>query len=320
MEAPISPDNYGLMPLWWDFWTFFHLAGFGFFILTWFTIGLMMAPWLFQKFDDATRGYVQWMVDMFDRMFIRVNPRWCLASIVLSMLLFGWFGYWVTSAVPSGWGYFILRVVVICFLVLGPFKLPLGFRLPRKVVEMLWKRRINRFEDQLLDALAFMSNGLRSGLSLIQCMEMVSEELPNPISEEFGLVLAEQRVGVPFEDALLNLEDRIGTEDVQILVTSINILRQSGGNLSETFQTLAYTIRERKKVEGRIRTLTAQGVSQAVIIVAMPFALAFVLWTFDHELVARMWSTWLGWVFIGVMLLCQVIGGVIMRRIVMIKV
>jgi tight adherence protein B len=127
-------------------------------------------------------------------------------------------------------------------------------------------------------------------------------------------------VGVAFEEALLNLEKRIGSEDVQILVTSINILRQSGGNLSETFQTLSYTIRERKKVKGRIKTLTAQGVSQAVIICVMPFALALVLWTFDHELVARMWSTWLGWVFIGVMLFLQTVGALIMRRIVMIRV
>jgi tight adherence protein B len=255
------------------------------------------------------------MVDMFDAMFIRVEPRWCVAAILVSMAAFGGLGWWLTSALPSGMGYLMLRLGIVTFLVVAPFGLPIGFRLPRKIVQMLWDWRIARFEDQLLDALAFMSNGLRSGLSLIQTMEMVAEELSNPISQEFGLVLSEQRVGVPFEEALLNLEERIGSEDAQIMVTSINILRQSGGNLSETFQTISYTIRERKKVKGKIKTMTAQGVAQAAIITVMPFALAAVLWMFDHELVERMWSTWLGWVFIFFLLFLQTIGALIMRKI-----
>ncbi len=320
MDQAIDPNAYSLVPLWWDFLTMTRLGSMGLFFVGWFLIGLFLAPWIFQRFHNATAGYVQWMVDMFDAMFMRVEPRWCVLSILVSMAIFGWAGWWVTSALPPGLGYLALRLTITSILVFAPFGIPFGFRLPRKLVQMMWNRRVNKFEDQLLDALAFMSNGLRSGLSLIQTMEMVVEELGNPISEEFGLVLSEQRVGVPFEEALLNLEHRVGTEDAQILVTSINILRQSGGNLSETFQTISYTIRERKKVKGKIATLTAQGVAQAVIITLMPFCLAFVLWSFDHELVARMWSTWLGWVLIILMLTLQAIGALIMRKIVMIRV
>ncbi len=320
MDQPIDPTTIEMLPLWWDFLTLFRLGSFGLFIIGWFGLGLTLAPWIFEKFHKATAGYVQWMVDMFDAMFIRVEPRWCVLSILVSMALFAGLGWWLTSAVPSGMGYLILRVCIVAFLVFAPFGLPLGQRLPRKIVQMLWDWRINKFEDQLLDALAFMSNGLRSGLSLVQTMEMVVEELGNPISEEFGLVLSEQRVGVPFEEALLNLEKRVGSEDVQILVTSINILRQSGGNLSETFQTISYTVRERKKVKGKIKTMTAQGVSQAVIITVMPFALGAILWAFDHELVARMWSTWIGWGLIFVLLFLQTVGALIMRKIVMIRV
>jgi tight adherence protein B len=320
MDQHIDPTTISLMPLWWDFLTLFRIGGFGLFVIGWFGIGLTLAPWIFEKFHNATAGYVQWMVDMFDAMFVRVEPRWCVLSILASMAIFGGLGWWLTSALPPGMGYLILRLAIVSFLVFAPFGIPIGFRLPRKLVQMLWNWRIERFEDQLLDALAFMSNGLRSGLSLVQTMEMVVEELANPISEEFGLVLSEQRVGVPFEEALLNLERRIGSEDVQILVTSINILRQSGGNLSETFQTISYTIRERKKVKGKIKTMTAQGISQAVIITVMPFALGGILWAFDHELMARMWSTWLGWVLIFVLLFLQTVGALIMRKIVMIRV
>ena len=320
MDLPIDPNTISMMPLWWDARTLFRLAGFGLFILGWFGIGLTTAPWIFEKFHNATAGYVRWMVDMFDAMFLRVEPRWCVLAILVSMGLFAGVGWWLTSALPEGMSYLILRLVIVSFLVFAPFGLPIGFRLPRFLVQKLWNWRIERFEDQLLDALAFMSNGLRSGLSLVQTMEMVVEELSNPISQEFALVLSEQRVGVPFEEALLNLEKRIGSEDVQILVTSINILRQSGGNLSETFQTISYTIRERKKVKGKIKTMTAQGVSQAVIITVMPFALGAILWAFDHELMARMWSTWLGWALIFVLLFLQTVGALIMRKIVMIRV
>jgi tight adherence protein B len=307
-------------PQWWDFLTLVHLGSRMLYVVGWFALALVIAPPLFTWFDRSTKGYVAWMVDTFDRMFMTVEPKWCTVSIAASMLVFFAVGMWLTSGVPWTPSYHIIRVLVCSFLVLGPFNVPVGFQLPRFLVRRMWNKRIQTFEDQLLDALTFMSNGLRSGLSLIQSMEMVVEELGNPISEEFRLILAQQRVGVPFEEALLNLEQRIGSEDVQIMVTSINILRQSGGNLSETFETISHTIRERKKVQGKIRSLTAQGIAQAVIIVAMPFALAFILWTFDHQLIARLWQTWIGWLMISMMLFLQTVGALIMKKIVTIRV
>jgi tight adherence protein B len=202
----------------------------------------------------------------------------------------------------------------------GPFGIPTGYNLPRVVVRTMWARRIDRFEVQMLDGLTFMSNGLKSGLSLIQSMDMVKDEMDNPIAEEFALVLSQQRLGVPLEDALLGLEERIATEDVQIMVTSINILRQSGGNLTETFDTIAETVRERKKVEGRIATLTAQGKSQGVIIIIMPFVLAGVLFMLDPELIRRLWTTPIGLFMMVMMLTLQIVGAVIIKRVVTIEV
>jgi tight adherence protein B len=251
----------------------------------------------------------------FDRMFMEVPAGWCVAAIVGSVVSSAALGFALTSGLPwSPPGYDVIRGLVVLALVL------LGYQVPRWAVQWMWDRRVQQFEDQLLDALAFMSNGLKSGLSLLQCMDMVREELPNPISQEFALTLNEQRIGVPIEDALIGLEKRVGTEDVQIVVTSINILRQSGGNLSETFDTVAQTIRERKKVQGRIRTLTAQGVAQGFIIVGMPFVLAFALWLIDPVLISRLWTTWLGWLMLFAMLTLQALGAVAIRRIVTIRV
>jgi len=310
-----------MLPQIWDLLTAFRLVFVLAGVAAWLAVGWLAAPWFGGRFEAATTGYVRWMQGMFDRMFRQVPASWCVASIVGSVLLFGAAGWLLTTGIPyEPWGYNIIRVFVIGVLVVGPFGLPTGYQLPRYVVELMWERRIAQFEDQLLDALAFMSNGLKSGLSLLQAMDMVREELPDPISQEFALMLNEQRLGVPLEDALLALEKRIGTEDIQIIVTSINILRQSGGNLSETFDTVAHTIRERKKVSGRIASLTAQGVAQGVIIVAMPFVLAFILWVMDPQLISRLWTTWLGWIFIFVMLTLQVIGGWMIKRIVKVQV
>lgn len=310
-----------LLPQFWDLMTFGRLAALGMAVLAWAAVGWFLAPRAWRLFDELTHGYVRWMQSEFDRMFLEVSNAACIAAIVASVLLFAGLGLLVTSGLP--WdepGYHLIRLLVVGLLVVGPFGLPTGYRLPRAVVEWMWQRRIDLFEDQLLDALAFMSNGLKSGLSLLQSMDMVREELPNPISQEFALTLNQQRLGVPLEDALIGLEKRIGTEDVQIIVTSINILRQSGGNLAETFDTVANTIRERKKVSGKVKSLTAQGVAQGVIIVMMPFVLAFALWVIDPVLIARLWTTALGWAFIFLMLTLQLIGAVLIRKIVKVEV
>ncbi|MBM4366612.1 MAG: type II secretion system F family protein [Deltaproteobacteria bacterium] len=309
-----------LFPLIWDFRTSVRLVALSFSALAWAWVGWNLAPILWRWWQTSTNGYVDWMMSEFDRMFIEVPRWWCTASIAVSVTLFAALGFLLTSGIPWSPGYHVIRALVVGLLAVGPFGMPTGFNLPRFVVARMWEKRILDFEDQMLDALAFMSNGLKSGLSLLQSMDMVREELPNPISQEFALTLNEQRLGVPLEDALLNLEKRIGTEDIQIVVTSINILRQSGGNLAETFDTVANTIRERKKVEGKVRSLTAQGVAQGVIIVCMPFVLAFALWMMDPVLISRLWTTALGWALIFLMLTLQVIGGTMIRRIVKVQV
>ncbi|HJN76349.1 MAG TPA: type II secretion system F family protein [Myxococcota bacterium] len=308
------------VPPWLDGLTTFRLGALLPFIGAWAVVGWFFGPWAERRFLTQTSGYVDWMQEMFDKMFMEVPARYCVGFIVVSIVASIGLGFLVTAGLPfEGW-YHIIRVVVVLVLVIGPFGFPSGYSLPRFVIKKMWENRILRFETQLLDALSFMSNGLKSGLSLVQCMDMVREELPNPVAQEFKLLMDEQRVGVPMEEALLNLESRIDTEDVQIMVTSINILRQSGGNLSETFDTISYTIRERQKVQGKIKSLTAQGVAQGVIIVILPFVLGGVLWTMDPELISRMWTTAVGWGLLLVMMTLQAVGALLIRRIVQIKV
>lgn len=196
----------------------------------------------------------------------------------------------------------------------------LGWTLPRRFLAILHKRRIKKFVIQMVDGLSLMSNGLRSGLNVPQALQIVTEELPNPISQEFGLVLSQNKLGVTLEDAMANLSVRMPADDIEMFTTSVNILKETGGNLAETFDTISVTIRERIKVESKISAMVSQGVLQGVIVVLMPFALAAVLYALDPERIGPMFTTVPGWVLLMIMMSLQFAGGFAIWKIVQIKV
>jgi tight adherence protein B len=151
-------------------------------------------------------------------------------------------------------------------------------------------------------------------------MERVVENLGNPISQEFALVLSQIRLGRSVEEALIELGERIPRPDVQMFVTAINILKETGGNLAETFATITTVIRERQKVEKKIQALTAQGLMQGLIITLVPLALLIIFFIIDPGFVMPMFTTGLGLFFLTIMIGLQIIGGLMIRKIVNIKV
>jgi len=148
---------------------------------------------------------------------------------------------------------------------------------PAHVLVLLRTRRRRRFNVQLVDALTNMGNALKSGFSIIQAMEHVVANGESPISEEFGTMLHQTRVGVSFQEAMRNMEQRVGSEDLTLVVLSIETARRTGGNLTEIFANISHTIQERLRIENRIRTLTAQGRLQGIVLSAMPLGLGVVL-------------------------------------------
>lgn len=271
---------------------------------------------LARRFREQTTEYVAWLQEQLDLQFIDISTTRASGLIVGSSLVFALIGIVLTSGAEFDIAGVILRIVVISFLAIGPFRIPVGWNLPRYVVKLMWERRIKKFDDQMMDALTLMSNGLKSGLSLLQSMDMVVREMEGePVSQELSLVLRQQQLGMPFNDSLLKLEERMTTENTRIVVTAISILRETGGNLSETFDTIAFTIRERKKVEGKIDAMTAQGIMQGAIIFAMPFVLSTILYVMDPVLISRLWETNIGLFFMAVMLLFQGFGGWLMVKV-----
>ena len=151
------------------------------------------------------------------------------------------------------------------------------FTLPGKAVKFLRARRRAKFNEQLVEALGTMSNALRAGFSVIQAFESVVDNGEKPISQEFEVVLQQLRIGMSFEDALASMDRRVQSDDLTLVVTSMDIARKTGGNLTEIFDRISETIRGRMRIERRVKTLTAQGRFQGIIVSLMPFGLGLVL-------------------------------------------
>lgn len=196
----------------------------------------------------------------------------------------------------------------------------IGWKIPKPIVNWMYNKRVTKFVMQMVDALSLMSNGMKSGLSVVQSLGLVTQEMPNPIQQEFNLVLSENRVGVSLEDAFLNLSKRIKSDDVEMFVTSINILKETGGNLAETFDTIVSTIRERIKVENKISALTAQGFYQGVFVMAIPPILAVVFFQTDPDFMRPLVTTPVGWIIVMGIFLLEAVGFFVIMQIVKIDV
>ena len=209
---------------------------------------------------------------------------------------------------------------LIVGLILGTIAATLALQLPRRFVAILKQRRLHRFNNQLVDTLVGMSNGLKDGFSITQTFETVARDGEIPISQEFDAFLQQTRIGVNFADALRNMEDRVGSDDLMLVVRAIESARQTGGNLTEIFEKIAATIRERMRIEGRIRTLTAQGRLQGIVVGAMPVIIATALMIVDPGMMLPFFHSMMGIgviIAVAILVLC---GALVIRKIIRIDI
>lgn len=263
---------------------------------------------VWNKIQTAIFSQRDELVRLLELMFVETNSKKIM--ILLLLMSFGLGSVIFLLLIPN------IALALPASVLMGY----LGLQLPKMIIKSMHEKRSGKFVTQMVDGLTIMANGVRSGLSITQSMERVVENMPNPVSQEFALVLSQIRIGRSVEEALIDLGERIPRPDVQMFVTSINILKETGGNLAETFTTIAFTIRERQKVEKKIEALTDQGVVQGMIITLVPFILIFMFLFIDPSYIQPMFTTTLGIVFLIMMLLLQLIGGIAIRRIVKVKV
>jgi tight adherence protein B len=187
--------------------------------------------------------------------------------------------------------------------------------LPKYYIKALAARRLKRFEEQLPDALLMISGAMRAGASLNVAMEsMVSEQKP-PLSQEFDLMLREQRLGVDFDAALVNMEKRNPLQDFSLVVAGLRISREVGGSLAEILESLASTLREKAIMEGKIRSLTAQGKMQGLIMSCLPLLMMAALNWIEPKAMGVMFTTLFGWATLTVILIMITLGYLFIRKI-----
>jgi tight adherence protein B len=251
---------------------------------------------IFQWIDEQTFGTRDYLLRKFEIMFIEVDPK--KITWVLLIMSFG-MGITVFGVLA-----FLGNLPLAIFL--GILVTIIGWKLPRPLVDFFENKRKKAYQVQMVDALNLMANGIRAGLTMPQSVGMVVDELPAPVSQEFNLVLQQAKIGVPLDEALENLKQRIYTEDNEMFVTSVAILRETGGNLAETFDTIVSVIRERVRLQLKIETYIASGKIQAYIIGGMPFCMIAMFGSGDPEYFPLLFGTVLG--IISLIIICSMVG------------
>ena len=234
------------------------------------------------------------MTDMF--LFIDPNRLFVInliAIVVLPLLV------WIlTRDIPA-----VLVMVAVVVL------------LPSLFYKSMRKKRLKRIEDQLPDSLSMVSGAMRAGASLNIALEGLVKEQPAPISQEFELLLREQRLGMDFDDSLKKMEKRIPIQDFSMLVTALRINREIGGNLAETMESLGETLRRKAMMEGKIDSLTAQGKLQGIVMTGLPLLMGVLLNFMEPEAMSKLWTTTIGYAVMALIIVMEIMGYLMIRKI-----
>lgn len=191
-----------------------------------------------------------------------------------------------------------------------------GFGIPLLILNIKIGQRKKAFNDQLGDTIILIANSLRTGYSFMQAIEMVSREMPKPIGEEFARVLKEMNLGVTTEETLNNMTQRVKSEDLDLVITAVLIQRQVGGNLAVVLDSIANTIRERVKIQGHIKTLTAQGKISGIIVGMLPIAIGGIIYVINPEYIKILFIHPIGKAMLAAGAVSQFIGIMVIRKII----
>jgi tight adherence protein B len=237
-----------------------------------------------------------------------------LARADLKMTVGEYFAsHFFAAAVFALISYFVVFQFQVVMAILAAFA---GLIAPRIYVNRLTADRLTKFEQQLPDTLSLWVNSLRSGYSVLQAMEAISKDSPEPTSTEFRRVVQEVQLGIDMDDALKHLLERIESEDLDLVLTAVTIQREVGGNLAEIMEVIGGTIRERIKLKGEIAVLTAQGRITGYLISFLPIILALFLNSVNPSYMGDLFTNRAcGWPMIGVGLALIGIGSALIQKI-----
>lgn len=256
-----------------------------------------------QLLDTLSGNYLEKLKPTFERLQIRIRPgQFLMIQLALTLVLF-------TVGLVTG-------PDILTQLSMGVLLGLIGFWLPQRWLKDQERRRVQRFKEQFADAAALIGNSVRSGLSLLQALEVLVREMDDPMAYEVYQVLQQTRVGLPLDTALEQWAERMQNPDLDIFVTAITIQRQTGGDLGHVLNTLANTVRQRQKIQGQIMALTAQGRLGAIVLCGLPVFMGVVLYFINPQRMGLMFSEPMGWGMLGLSAITISAGYILVRKIV----
>lgn len=271
-------------------------------------IALTVCLWTILRF--SLQGYGKYEAefteradDSFEQLFLFIDTK-KVFFINLGLLLFLPLGIYLISG-----SLFYVLLVVIAILVL-----------PKWLFKVLEAKRRAAINAALPDALAQIAGAMRAGSTFLTAIENMVEETEGPISQEFSLMLREQRMGLTLSNALDNLAERVQSEEMDLMITAAQISRELGGNLSDIFERLSQTLRRKMQIEGKIKALTSQGKLQGWVVGLLPFLMILALSFTEPEAMRPIFTTLLGWIFLAVIIVLEIMGAIMIRKIVNIDV
>jgi tight adherence protein B len=260
-------------------------------------IGSQLLPAFLQRASNLHAKKVEETEKQLDKMFIEVNRKKLLFWYAVAPLIMGLAGF-----------------VIFRNLGLALLSGAISFIFPSLVLRSIKARRRELFRNQLPDGIMVLSSSLKGGLSLMQAIEVVVQEMPVPFNQEFGLVLRENKIGVPLEESLKHLHERLHFEELDLVINAILVSKETGGDLTKVLAKLLVTMRDNRKLKETIKTLTLQGKLQGIIMSALPFL--FIAWvlTFNRNHFDIMLSSETGRVLLLVAVALQLAGMVLINK------
>jgi len=252
------------------------------------------------KFLNGYKRNIQFQLN---RAHVLLKAEEYITVRIMLFLIFGALLYLLSSS--------LIMAVIVAFA---------GWFAPRFIIKIRIKKRIKNLNEQLGDAIVLISNSLKAGYSFFQAVDIVAKEMSGPISEEFLLMQKEINLGLTTEKALENLVHRVGSDDMELIITAVLIQRQTGGNLSEVLDNISSTIRDRVKIKGEVRTVTAQGRMSGIIISLLPPVLGFIIYLINPEHISLLFKTPIGLAILGFSVLMELIGIFCINKIVKVEV
>lgn len=227
-----------------------------------------LAPGAYKGFTEWRLKHISHQKETLKEMMLFVDPK----KIALFNLICPAAAVVIFALIGLRFGSFIIG---------GLIGVAVGFMIPSIVIKQMVVGRKNKFNSQISDALMILSSCLKGGLSLLQAIEAVVEELPPPVSQEFGLILRENKMGMSLEESFDKLNKRLPSEELNLLTTAILVARETGGDITKLFGILINTIRAKLKVTDNVKTLSMQGKIQGIVMSILPIAFTVMVYSFN---------------------------------------